>query len=336
MHLAIQQGVDKINSLQADMLLSEEIDIELNKSMIRFINTKYGKNNKYREGFEQSQKRIDDLRSLVTEYEESVTFKEQYNDNIWIDQFRLPSDYMYLINQRSEVLHNNCIPMGYSLDDDDPIYYFITPRSHLYTDQVTKQPRSYDSGFAGTAVGFAVNWKIMADPSDITLGFVNWGGTAGLSLMTNNYIYPTDLETLHEDLIDPTTGSDSGKYTIYWETYGKLHHPGCYITVINPDDFSTNVGDWLNWDASITNATSGTNEVTRLVGAFQDNCNGCNGTPIDWEEPENPVSYIQYTEDATGAKRIAPTGSVRSFAFNKFMYHKLSIKKRRLGYSNIL
>ena len=42
MHIAIQQGVDKINSLQADMLLPEEIDIELNKSMSRFLNTKYG------------------------------------------------------------------------------------------------------------------------------------------------------------------------------------------------------------------------------------------------------------------------------------------------------
>ena len=40
MHLAIKQGVDKINSLQADLLLSEELDIELNKSMSRFINSK--------------------------------------------------------------------------------------------------------------------------------------------------------------------------------------------------------------------------------------------------------------------------------------------------------
>ena len=61
MHIAVQQGVDKINSLQADSLLSEEIDIELNKNMFRFINTKYGRNNLYRKGFEESQKRIDDF-----------------------------------------------------------------------------------------------------------------------------------------------------------------------------------------------------------------------------------------------------------------------------------
>ena len=48
MHLAIQQGVDKINSLQADVLLPQEIDIELNKSLVKFINTRYGQNNTYR------------------------------------------------------------------------------------------------------------------------------------------------------------------------------------------------------------------------------------------------------------------------------------------------
>ena len=68
MHIAVRQGVDKINSLQADSLLSEEIDLELNKNMSRFINLKYGKNNQYGKGFEESQKRIDDLSTLVEEH----------------------------------------------------------------------------------------------------------------------------------------------------------------------------------------------------------------------------------------------------------------------------
>ena len=322
MHLAIQQGVDKINSLQADMLLSEEIDIELNKSMSRFINTKYGHNNKYREGFEQSQKRIDDLRSLVREYEAPVTFKEQYNNSIWIDKFRLPSDYMYLVNQRSEIIHNNCDPIGYTLDDSDPIYYFVTPRSDLYTDQVTGQPRVYDAGFSGTPIGFGQEWRIMADPSDITLGSVEWGGWAAAAGLPNgHYIYPADLEQLHTDLITPSTGSHPfGAYEVYWETYGVLHHPGCYITVMNPSIFSSIVGGWLNWDSSITNAVSGVNEVTQLIGAFQDTCFGCTGTTIDWTDPSNSVTYIQYLEDATGAKRIySGQGAARSYAFNKFV-----------------
>ena len=108
MHLAIKQGVDKINSLQADLLLSEELDIELNKSMSRFINSKYGINNTYNKGFEESQKRIDDLRTLVVEYSNTVLYKEQYDTKIFVDTFQLPVDYLYLVNQRSEVLIDNC------------------------------------------------------------------------------------------------------------------------------------------------------------------------------------------------------------------------------------
>ena len=47
--------------------------------MFKFINLKYGKNNLYRRGFEESQKRIDDLRTLVKEYKAPVTFKEIVN-----------------------------------------------------------------------------------------------------------------------------------------------------------------------------------------------------------------------------------------------------------------
>ena len=111
MHTAVQHGVDKINSFQADSLLSEEIDLELNKSIMRFVNLKYGKNNIYRQGFEESQKRIDDLRNLVQSYEEMLYFKERrilkfggtpaFSTNsslLYVDKFLLPSDYLYHIS----------------------------------------------------------------------------------------------------------------------------------------------------------------------------------------------------------------------------------------------
>tara|TARA_R110000796_G_scaffold10289_1_gene34317 strand:- start:3976 stop:5796 length:1821 start_codon:yes stop_codon:yes gene_type:complete len=111
MHIAVQHGVDKINSFQADSLLSEEIDLELNKSIMRFVNLKYGKNNMYGQGFEESQKRIDDLRSLVVSYEDLVYFKERrilkfrnsgsFSTNssfLYVDKFELPTDYLYHIS----------------------------------------------------------------------------------------------------------------------------------------------------------------------------------------------------------------------------------------------
>ena len=107
MHLAIQQGVDKINSLQADMLLSEEIDLEINKSITRFIAQKYNVGNKYQKGFEESQKRIDDLRTLVTEYENPTTFKEQYSENFWVDNFRLLIYHIHIIWRKNKSIYIN-------------------------------------------------------------------------------------------------------------------------------------------------------------------------------------------------------------------------------------
>ena len=122
MHIAVQHGVDKINSFQADSLLPEEIDLELNKSIMRFVNLKYGKNNIYRQGFEESQKRIDDLRNLITFHEEYVYFKERrilkfggkknFSTNsslLYVDKFLLPSDYLYHISSYCNAFRStNC------------------------------------------------------------------------------------------------------------------------------------------------------------------------------------------------------------------------------------
>jgi len=222
MHIAIQQGVDKINSLQADMLLSEEIDIELNKSMSRFLNTKYGRNNIYRQGFEQSQKRIDDLRSLVTEYSAPVIFKEQYNNDFWIDQFKLPSDYLYLVNQRSEIFTDNCNPISYSLDDANPTSYFVLPFDNLHN---------------GTdlTVGIAA----VADLTDLTVGFAIAAQT-----FPNTWTYPQDILQLKDHLLNPINWSTG--FEIHWEMYGQLHHPNAFIVIIDP-----NIHSWFNWDSSV-------------------------------------------------------------------------------------
>jgi len=180
MHIAIQQGVDKINSLQADMLLQEEIDIELNKAMSRFLNTKYGKNNKYGQGFENSQKRIDDLRTLVKEYSAPTIYKEQYDNNHWIDQFRLPSDYLYLVNQRSELFLNNCEPIEFYVDDDSPTSYFIMPLENLHN---------------GTVMIDTLD--VYADPGNIGLG------TANIHTNGGAFVYPQDIQAYKDFLVNP-------------------------------------------------------------------------------------------------------------------------------------
>jgi hypothetical protein len=67
MHIGFKLELDKTNSLQYPSFLPEEIDYWLNKAIRKFVKTRYSGMNSKHEGFEQSQKRIDDLRTLVRE-----------------------------------------------------------------------------------------------------------------------------------------------------------------------------------------------------------------------------------------------------------------------------
>ena len=226
MHLAVQQGVDKINSLQADMLLREEIDLELNKSQIRFINTKYTGNNLHRTGFEESQKRIDDLRTIVREFEAPVTFKEQLRNNIFVDTFTLPSDYMYLINQQSRIWIDNCESMNWNIIYPDPIDYFTISLSDFVCDKNTQ---------------IADSIVMYEDASDLTQGqAVLWSNT-------NNLIYPQDVGQLIQDI----TGNAQPGFTVYWEQFAALNHPGEFIVVVD-----TAIHDWFQWDNSVGTVTT--------------------------------------------------------------------------------
>ena len=281
MHIAIRQGVDKINSLQADMLLQEEIDIELNKSMSRFLNTKYGKNNKYGQGFENSQKRIDDLRTLVKEYSAPTIYKEQYDNNHWIDQFRLPSDYLYLVNQRSEIFINNCDPIPFAVDDTSPTSYFVMPLENLHN---------------GTVMIDTLD--VYADPSDISLGVANIHTNPG------TFVYPSDLQAYKDFLVDPANWPAG--FELYFEEYGQLDFPNSIIIIIDPVMHS-----WFNWDSSITNSVSGSSLITSLVSMA--------GGITDPTDDANKLVYGQYVENGLGAKRLAPAGSTREYVLNKFI-----------------
>lgn len=67
MHIAFDLLLDKTNSLQYPSFLPEEKDFWINQAIRKFSKTRYSGTNSKREGFEQSQKRIDDLRTLVRE-----------------------------------------------------------------------------------------------------------------------------------------------------------------------------------------------------------------------------------------------------------------------------
>ena len=274
MHIAVQQGVDKINSLQADSLLSEEIDIELNKNMFRFINTKYGRNNMYRKGFEESQKRIDDLRTLVREYEAPVSFKEQLKTNIFVDTFKLPTDYMYLVNQMSRLYINNCKTMTFSLINAPSISYFTLDLNNFVLNNATGNSTAFIQGITMDADLTGAN----------PLSAVIWNASA--QLLASGWLptsYPANIQTVIQDILDnPGPG-----FEIYWEEYETLNHPGEFIVVVDTDLYP-----WFNYDASL-------GDVTHAVGQVY---NQPAGTPIQPPAPQPGLLM-----DTTYSEKREPT-----------------------------
>ena len=236
MHIAVQQGVDKIHSLQADSLLSEEIDIELNKNVSRFINTKYGKNNLYRKGFEESQKRIDDLRTLVTEYEASVTFKEQLKTDIFVDTFQLPSDYMYLVNQFSRLWINNCQHIGYGLQNPVDISHIVLNLNSFVNNNAN-----------GDSTAFVEEISMVEDVNDLALNNVPIWSPSFVDPWTPS-VYPSGIEAVKEDILNSDNWGTG--FSIYWEEHETLNYPGSFIVVVDIE-----MHDWFNSDPSISALT---------------------------------------------------------------------------------
>lgn len=111
MHINIDLELNKLNSNLYDNILPQEKDYFLNKAQERFIKQRYSpKSNNKGQGFEMSEKRIDDLRNLlVPNYYDKVY--QLASDDFDVDskaRFYFPDDYMFLTSQRSRITYNPC------------------------------------------------------------------------------------------------------------------------------------------------------------------------------------------------------------------------------------
>jgi hypothetical protein len=235
MHISLRQGVDRINSLRNDQLRTEEVDLELNRAQLRFINQRYGRNNRTGQGFEESQKRIDDLRNLVKEYTGQTFFKEEViTGKVWIDSFQLPSDYMYLLNQRSTVITNGCLPLQFNTVPLDGIHWFS-----FNPDQFSVQGNEYLRIMMSNGTNSAIVWE------------------ASQELLTAQFQYASfpqsNTAVLNDMLQNPGVG-----FTLHWQNFNGIDLPGQMIVVVDVDTYP-----WFNQDLSI-GALSYLNSVDQL------------------------------------------------------------------------
>jgi len=114
MHLAVKLGLDKTEGLTYAAFKTEEIDFWINEAIDRFVKVRYSGMNVKRESFEQSQKRVDDLRSLVKEVVLTPTsssatevvngYTISFKPNSYhIDSTGLPADYMLFLNDEVSI-----------------------------------------------------------------------------------------------------------------------------------------------------------------------------------------------------------------------------------------
>ena len=132
MHQFFKVGVDKSESFSYPSFQSEEIDYFLNKAQERFIKQRYGINNLKGQGFEQTQKRTDDIREVIM-YDNSTSLGLQLNGSNTDDNkpyakyYTLPNTapssvndpgniYWFSIQEEAEVVYTDATSSSYTIN----------------------------------------------------------------------------------------------------------------------------------------------------------------------------------------------------------------------------
>ena len=115
MHSAVRLGLDKTSSFEYASFLTEELDFWLNEAQERFIKQRLYGNNYKQEKYDQSQKRIDDLKSIIIQGTSIALSDSSLGINI--KEASLPIDsptvpYMFYLNSSVEDNLGNDLQTG--------------------------------------------------------------------------------------------------------------------------------------------------------------------------------------------------------------------------------
>ena len=99
MHIGVKLGLDKSSSLVLPVFEADEIDYWLNKAIRKFVKTRYSGLNPKGKGFEQNQKRTDDLRTLIVTDTIDVTPLATGNLSDYGAVFSIPTDYWFALQE---------------------------------------------------------------------------------------------------------------------------------------------------------------------------------------------------------------------------------------------
>lgn len=155
MHTEIKIGVDKTDSLNYPDLLPEEIDVFINKNIEKFISQRaYGTNPK-QEGLESTQKRFDDLLTLISNSNISnFTTSSQTKPFGYI--VPLPSGYWHAIEEEVNVTYLDC--NNVSITARVPVY----PVMHDQYNKIIRDPFNKPDKTGVVRMGLSGNIEIIS------------------------------------------------------------------------------------------------------------------------------------------------------------------------------
>lgn len=111
-HYDYKLKIDKIDTLDVDNMLPAEIDWILNEAQEILIKQRYGGNNSKKLGFEESQKRTDDLKTLVikspTTTQPGLVPVQSVGNKLEIKLSDLAFDYMFLLRGFAKATKEGC------------------------------------------------------------------------------------------------------------------------------------------------------------------------------------------------------------------------------------
>lgn len=133
MHQSFRFGMDKMDGLNYPNFLPEEIDLLLNQAQERFVKQRYGTTNNKRTSFEETQKRTEDLKTLVKD----ATITPSAFSSLNIDSkalfYTLPTDCWFIVQERVIQHCDTC--NDFAINSTTGKFAEVRPIQHLEFDK---------------------------------------------------------------------------------------------------------------------------------------------------------------------------------------------------------
>jgi hypothetical protein len=208
MHVQIDQALQRVGSYVYDNFEPVEIDLVLSKMQLRFIDDKFRKD-RGSEGFQVEQGDLDDIQFLI-EYDKKLTAfidtEHRKTESI------LPSDYLYLVNDRSRI-NADC-----KIEDLESTVAYQDEHTVVlpFTDTTKVDAPYYEDLILD--VGVTTIFDYSSFPNSVGI----------YDKIEKHILKQLVLDTVNQDIRENILSGITG---IYWEHYRNRYEPNSFIII---------------------------------------------------------------------------------------------------------